>query len=221
MKLLFAFVVLLSGVAHAESPVLPTLFFEYSWLYDSVCSNTPERKIDPAWADEAKRRTPEFTATWSQAGPVLFGKVFEMFGRGFQRKEFTATLSVCPAPSYSNPLILNVTRFLRSYMGTRPVRSNDSFNDLVFHELLHTWLSENLGFPTPLIQKYENEEPTVRSHLHLMAMQKYIYSNLNRQDLLNLIDSQYQNMPVPAYNRAWKIVSQIEGYEPFIAEIPR
>ncbi|MGE3758063.1 MAG: hypothetical protein AB7H97_09910 [Pseudobdellovibrionaceae bacterium] len=92
-----------------------------------------------------------------------------------------------------------MTRFLKSYMQDTPVRSDDSFADLVFHELLHTWISENVKFPTPLYNKYQNEERAVRNHLHLMALQKYIYTALNRDDLVKMIDRQYSNMPVPAY----------------------
>jgi len=160
-------------------------------------------------------------SVWNKSGPILFGKVFETFGRGFKRKEITATVSVCQAPSYSNPLVLNVNRFLKSYMGTRPVRSDESFADLVFHEMLHTWVTENMTWPTPLTTKYGNEERTVTNHLHLMALQKFVYTELGRADLLRMIDDQYRNMSAPAYNRAWEIVSTIEGYEAFIAEIER
>lgn len=200
----------------------PKLFFEYSWLYDSNCSNTPDRKIDPLWANEAKTRTSDFIHIWNQSGPILFGKVFEIFEMGFRRKELTATLSVCPkTPSYSNPLVLNVTRYLKSYMGEEPVRSDDSFADLVFHELLHTWIVENVDWPTPLLQKYIGEEPVTRNHLHLMAMQKFIYTKLNREDLLKMIDIQYSHSFSQAYVRAWEIVSKVEGHEAFISEIKK
>jgi hypothetical protein len=106
-------------------------------------------------------------------------------------------------------------------MGTRPVRSDESFADLVFHEMLHTWVTENMTWPTPLTTKYGNEERTVTNHLHLMALQKFVYTELGRADLLRMIDDQYRNMSAPAYNRAWEIVSTIEGYEAFIAEIER
>ncbi len=212
-------ILLISFHSVASEPAAPKLFFGYSWLYDQNCAVTEDRKIDPTWVSEAKEKTQNFKDIWEKSGPILFGKVFEIFGFGFSRKELTATLSVCPAPSYSSPLVLNVNRFLKSYMKDKPVRSDDSFADLVFHELLHTWVSENVSFPTPLFSKYQNEERVVRNHLHLMALQKYTYTSLNRDDLVKMIDQQYSNMPVPAYNRAWKIVTEIEGIEPFIQEI--
>lgn len=199
--------------------VVPKLFFEYSWLYDQNCAVTDARKIEADWSQEAKAKSQNFAEIWNKNGTALFDKVFELFGLGFTRKELTATLSVCPAPSYSNPLIINVTRFLKSYMKDKPVRSDDSFTDLVFHELLHTWVIENVKYPTPLDTKYQNEERVVRNHLHVMAMQKYIYTMLNRADLINMINEQYSNPSMPAYGRAWTIVNEIEGYEPFINEI--
>lgn len=39
-------------------PTAPQLFFSYSHLYDSVCANTPERKIDPLWVEEAIEKVP-------------------------------------------------------------------------------------------------------------------------------------------------------------------
>lgn len=203
-----------------SAPTAPKIFFEYSWLYDANCSNTPERKIQPEWADDAMARTPEFVKVWENAGPVLFGKVFEIFGKGFQRKEVTATLSVCPrTPSYSNPLVLNVTLFLKSYTKPKSPLPDEAFADLVFHEMLHTWLMENMNWPTPLLIKYKNEAPSVRSHLHLMAMQIYIYTLLGRPDLVQMIEVQYGKIPSPVYQRAWEIVSKIEGHEAFITEL--
>ena len=42
---------------------------------------------------------------------------------------------------------------------------------------------------------------------------------LNRPDQLAAIDHDYRNGPDPQYKRAWEIVNDIEGYQPFIAEL--
>ena len=102
-------------------------------------------------------------------------------------------------------------------MVERPVRPGFVFLDLVFHELLHTWLVENLKWPTPLVVKYKSEQKAVRFHLHLMAVQIFIYKKLGRNDLLNWISDFYPKMG-GAYLRAWEIVNA-EGYEAFISEI--
>lgn len=220
MKKLFLIFVLIAGIhAQAESPQLPKLFFEYSWLYDSVCGSIPKKEIHPAWAEEAKEREREFAETWEQDGPVFFHKIFEIFGLGFKRKELTATLSACPSPSYSHPLILNVTRFLKSFMGDQPVLSREHFVELVFHELLHNWLVDNRPESSPLLEKYKDENPQVRSHLHLMAIQIMVYQELKRDDLIRMIEDIYKNKRPPPYGRAWQIVMEIEGIEAFIREL--
>ena len=202
--------------AQASSPELPRLFFSYSWLYDSVVCE--EALPEAQWIDEAKGKTESFSQIWSIKGPELFNVIFDHTGLGFSRKEMTATLSVCPKkPSYSDPLVLNVTRFLNSYMSPTIPYGDDDFVDLVFHELLHTWVVENLEF-SQLRRKYRDEVPSVRSHLHLMAIQKFVYLKLQRPDLVEMLDRLYIRMG-GTYGRAWEIV-QIEGHEAFIREFP-
>ena len=59
----------------------------------------------------------------------------------------------------------------------------------------------------------------MRAHLHLIAMQIYVYIELKRSDFIAMIEAQYNQLPVDSYKRAWEIVSKIEGYEAFISEI--
>ena len=204
--------------AFASQPSYPKLFFHYSHLYDEICAtNNP---VTPSWAEEAQSRENEFAALWEKEAPTLMGQLFKDFGKGFSRKELTATLSVCHGGgSFSAPLVLDVTWYLKTYMGAKPLRPDYAFVDLVFHELLHTWVDENLKYPSPLLIKYRDESPSVRAHLHLMAVQKLIYIELGRTDMLNWINWLYPRM-VGAYPRAWQIVNK-EGYEAFVAELKR
>lgn len=203
----------------AGSPTYPKLFFRYSFLYDSVCA-TREEPVDPAWATEARERQDEFSALWEREASGLFQPIFLRSQRGFSRREMTATLSACAhTPSFSDPLVLNVTRFLRSFMGERPPRSEESFVDLVFHELLHTWLVENLDWRnSPLLQKYRNEGPRTKSHMHLMAVQIYTYQTLGRTKFLETLEQNYRRTGGD-YLRAWEIVA-LEGREAFLSELP-
>lgn len=210
-------------ISHAAEPNYPKLFFSYSWLYDAAVCPTPpipyKPLINKAWADEAMDRESEFNVIWEQEAPILFGEIFKNFGRGFNRIEMTATLTVCPlSKSYSDPLVLKVLPYLKSFMGGQSVRPDYAFVDLVFHELLHTWLVENLNWPTPLISKYSEEDGSVQAHLHLMAIQKLIYIELGRIDMLNWIGLLYPKMG-GVYARSWDIVNNIEGHEAFISEI--
>ena len=214
MKLAIAILFMSTFTAQASTPELPKLFFSYSSIYDSVvCQQT---KLDSEWVNEAKIKSESFSKLWSRKGPALFKVLFDHTGLGFSRKEMTATLSVCPKkPSYSDPLVLNVARFLSSYMSSAMPYGEDDFVDLVFHEVLHTWVFENLKF-SPLRRKYSNELPQVRAHMHLMAIQKFVYLKLQRPDLVELLDRQNKRMG-RAYARAWEIV-QVEGYEAFLRE---
>lgn len=221
-KIGFFLLLFLSIQLNAAELAYPRLYFSYSSLYDNVCSQAPDKVIDPLWVNEAIDQEQAFENMWLAEAPTLMSKLFELFDLGFQRKEMTATLSVCPnTPSYSNPLILNVTRHLKSYMQDKPVRQAYQFADLVFHELLHTWVKENLPWPSPMFEKYKAEVPVVRNHLHLMAVQQYVYTKLNRKDLLDWIDLSYSKMPDKNYNRAWEIVSKIEGYQVFVEEFQK
>ena len=202
--------------AHATSPEVPKIFFSYSWLYDiTVCEQTPP---NANWVDEIRMKSNRFSDLWSAKGPELFGILFNKTGLGFSRKEMTATFSVCPKKaSYSNPLVLNMTRYLESYMSPKLAFSDDDFVDLVFHELLHTWVVENLK-NSELLRKYKDEMPTVKNHMHLMAIQKFVYSKLGRTDLVNQLDRIYSKMG-GTYARSWEIV-QIEGDDVFVMEFP-
>ncbi|WP_413574674.1 hypothetical protein ACLVWU_10630 [Bdellovibrio sp. HCB290] len=216
---IFLATIIFSVSSYSAELSYPKLFFSYSSLYDGVCSQAPGKTINTAWSQEAFAKTQEFESMWLAEAPAFMAKLFELFNKGFQRKEMTATLSVCPqSPSTSDPLILVVNTYLKSYMGDKPVQQGYQFADLVFHELLHTWVRENIPFPSPLYEKYKNEPPVVRNHLHLMAVQQYVYLKLGRKDLAEWIDHLYSKMPSPAYNRAWEIVTKIEGYQPFVDE---
>jgi len=211
----------LSGIQAraAETPQIPKLFFEYSWLYDGVCSG--ETPVDSSWADEARDRTPEFQALWDRESPAVFQPIFDRFGYGLSRAELTATLSVCSkAPSMSHPLIINVSRFLKSYMGTRPPLGEDRFVDVVFHELLHSFVMEHLPRATPLLERYSGESKRARNHLHLMALQIYSYTQLGRTNALDWLEFSYSKLIGGDYARAWDIVRRIEGEEAFLAEFP-
>ena len=58
-----------------------------------------------------------------------------------------------------------------------------------------------------------------RFHLHVMAVERVTMLKLNRPEQLAVIDHDYRTGPDPQYRRAWEIVSDIEGYQPFIDEL--
>ena len=202
--------------AYSSEQRIPDLYFSYSWLYDSVvCEQTPPKT---EWVAELKVKLPHLDDVWTKRGPELFQVLLDQTGVGFSRKEMDATLSLCPGKaSYSSPLVLNVTRFLDSYMSPRSSFNDDEFADLVFHELTHTWVVENLK-ASELRFKYKDEAPVVKNHLHLMAIQNFVYNKLGRPDLVEMLNKQYKRIG-GGYARSWEIV-QLEGFEAFIKELP-
>lgn len=205
----------------------PQVFFSYSWLYDDVTcpkivvDGKEENQVKLAWMDELEERTPQFQKAWDEQSVLLFETLFKRFSGRFSRKEVTGTFSLCPAkgfPSYSDPLILKMGIYLKSFRGNRSVFPVEDFVELVFHELLHTWVHENLKrSESPMLKKYAVEKAAVRAHLHLMALQKYVYQQSGRLDLLKMIEENYPQMPA-AYVRAWEIVN-LEGDEAFLKEL--
>jgi hypothetical protein len=201
-----------AAAVHAQS--YPQLSFSYSALADANCPT----EVSVAAVEEAQHRTKEFEAAWNVQAPGLMRALFELTGKGFARTEVAASLAVClRAPSYSDPLVLNVSRHLRALVGGR-ARGVDAFVDLVFHELIHTWIVEHLPETTVLLREYASESRVVRNHLHLMALQVMVYRQAGRADLLTMIGELYPRMMEDVYPRAWQIV-QAEGAEAFFAEL--
>ncbi|MFZ4715385.1 MAG: hypothetical protein ACOYL6_16800 [Bacteriovoracaceae bacterium] len=205
----------LSFAQEKPVPNVPVIFFEYARLYDNiVCPNA----FDPAWSQEATELEPHFKEVWEKESPLFWSTLFSKFPYGFSRKEYTGTLSVCSkSPSYSNPLVFNITRLLKSFVKEKPLWEDYKFADLVFHEMIHNWLMENFVYQTPLMEKYKNENSGVKNHFHLMGIQAWVYSKLERKDLSEWIDFRYQQMP-PDYQRAWQIVKE-EGFEKVINDL--
>lgn len=212
MHSLILFVTLFSSLlSFAQTIQAPQIFFDYSKVYDGVaCKNS----VNPLWVEEAGAREAELQALWNKDSPALFQELFKKFPVGFSRKELTGTFSVCHRhPSYNNPLVINVTPLLKSFAQefSREQYPDYAFIDLVFHEMLHTWLKENFVRDQALMEKYKTETPEVLNHIVLMALQKYAYHQLGRTDLEEWMDKRYSSMSAD-YKRSWEIV-KIEGYQ--------
>ena len=118
----------------------------------------------------------------------------------------------------SNPLIINGRFFLPSPMKQNPWPLS-RFSAIVFHEILHTHLPPFYGRKSPLMAKYKDETPVVRTHLHLFSVMKHVYLKLDREQQLSDIIAVDSSSKDPSYPRAWEIVNKIEGHEPFMKEL--
>jgi hypothetical protein len=215
--LTFGFVLLwFLADAHAE----PKVFFGSGFPFDLICArgfdyeqivhSADPNKYRKEWGIELKARVPEFQSAWDSVGPKLLTALESRFHRGFSRREYTATLSACaPSPSMPAPLLLNVTRYLRSYTAPKAPKSLELFPDLPFHELLHIWLDENYPRQKKLERKYKDETPGVTSHMYLFAVEGAVYEELKMLDLWSEVRGRFIRIGGP-HKRALEILD-LEG----------
>lgn len=192
---------------------LPEIFYGYSFLYDSKCQK-PEGYLEIK--EKGLNKLDSLKLYWNEKVSQYFQVLFDQLDKGFQRKELTATVTFCGNGSYSYPLVIdlyNIIKFAEHKL--------EFFSSLlVFHELLHTYVVDNVNerWPTPLIQKYVNEDRKVKSHLHLMALQLYALNELDLKDEIFSLEKWYKGMGGP-YARSWEIITTEEDYNDFVNEL--
>lgn len=186
-------------------------------VFDRNCSGLLKDApvIERSWIEETVRRAPEFQRRWDTEGPAYLKTTFDAIGRPFPYGEVQAALTVCPIASMSLPLIINVRGFLASAGNLRP---ESQFSLLVFHELMHTY-TRPVNTASALRRKYSSESPVTLNHLHVMALERFVLTKLGRVDDLQWTDGYYRRTASPAYRRAWEIVNDVEGVEPFLSEL--
>ena len=116
----------------------------------------------------------------------------------------------------STPLMVNVRQYLPSAAHPSP---EADFSEKLFHELMHHYASA-LTPSSRLKKKYASESQVVINHLHVMALEKFVLLELGESAELKFLEEEYRtDLPPGHYKRAWEIVSDIEGYEAFLAEL--
>jgi hypothetical protein len=198
----------------AQLPVVEILYPPGGSLLDRLCRDDFKVHIDDQDIQAAVQKRAEFQKQWDAEGPAYMNTALSEIGLEFPYHEMQATLTVCLSASTSIPLIVEVNKFLPTAKKPAPAWE---FSEIVFHELMHTYVSAVFSHSV-LMKKYQNEVPTTRYHLHVMAIEKMTLLKLNRLDDLKTIDQEYRNGPDPAYKRAWEIVNS-EGYQAFIEEL--
>lgn len=222
------FLICVTTAMHAQVPY-PELTFKYDWRGKCIdfigClffQNTLGfKKISAVEKEQFQTKLPALIAYWHQQAPILFGEIIAVFNRGFKQKQRTVIICLGGSWSYGsrNLLLLGLHYYLDSEQWTTKISQKDSFTNLIFHELLHIWVDDNVGGKSALLKKYHDEHEHVRDHLHLMALQKMVYIQLNRSDMVEELDISYRTQCLPEYRRAWEIVEDIEGYEAVVQDI--
>jgi hypothetical protein len=215
MRLTSILFVMALSVQPAFSQALPTIHILYQSpngsIFDRTCPRFSKNAINPDWIKEAVARRAEFQADWERDGPQYVKVALSEIGLPFPYQEMQATLTVCPdVGTMAEPLMLDVTPYLSGAPFQLPAKS---FAFALYHELMHHYVRPVLG-SSALIKKYATESPQTQNHLHVMALEKLALVKLNGDSSL----MNYVNFS-PTYKRAWQIVNEVEGYEPFVNEL--
>lgn len=216
---------LLHNSINANQLFVPEITFTYNWashimdfiggLYFRIAVTLEQQR-------QLQQQLPDFIAAWDKNAPIFFDEIFSQFKRGFKDKKRTAIINLSHNWSYGSYwfLIFGLPYYLDPEPWGCSIARTDGFCDLVFHELLHVWVDENINTNKSLLfEKYKYEDHHTLEHLHLMALQKMVYINLSRFDMVAFIDESYRERSLLSYKRAWEIVNEIEGYEAILNDI--
>ncbi len=198
-------------------PRIDLIYPSYGTIFDRTCSQfLREGDLKPEWIDQAGKLRSALQVEWDNEGPKYMSGVFQEIGRPFPYHEMQAVLTVCSVSTMSMPLMINVRSFLPTAHDHAPA---GDFTEKVFHELMHHYV-EPVHAGSALRKKYASESPVVINHLHVMALEKLALVRLGKTQELKYLDQLYRTDPAPSYyKRAWEIVNDVEGSEPFVKEL--
>ena len=202
----------------------PDVALDHKPMFDTACAEATKEPIDPAAVRELQERLGEFREFWRKEQPKLLGAVPAVTGVPFKYREAKAALFVCGGyPSMSLPLMINMRPYLAATSRVPPAPMVD-FSNVILHEVLHRYVGECLealpGRTTKLLQKYSDEPPPVRNHLHLYAVMLLVYRKLGREKDLDAVWATEKRFPKAwaVSQRAREIITE-EGAENFAREL--
>lgn len=214
--------------AGAASPIqVPTVTLDWVGIHEmALCPPPTDEARLAAAKDEAEQRLPAFRAAWAKHGPALLRETRALVGYPFKFNETLATLHVCEAhgDGTSYPLTVNLTLFLKVYGGEfqNHPHAEELFANLVYHEVLHRYIRDIVGpgkgepmRPTPLVARHSDENLFVRTHLHLIGIEKLVYKRLRRAEIPAIMWSDNKH---PAYARAHALANEV-GAETILADL--
>jgi len=213
---------LLSSITVVASAALayPEVTFQYSPVFDDACADVTKKPIDPEAVKELQSSFGAFQEAWRTDGPQLLAAVPELTNVPFHFREAKAALVLSGFPSMANPLMINVSRYLKATTQGSPA-SLTVFSNALFHEIVHRYVTDSLGTrgqTTPLLKKYGTEPKVVLVHLHLFAIEALVYRKLGREKDLEMVLASQQAIPLwPVFKRAREIVEK-EKPESFVRE---
>lgn len=219
-KILLLLTICYSSVAFSQAK-MPKLFFQYTFLFEGLCPVSSAELISDDQRKFAKSFSNEASNIYKDEVVSFFNTLEDDFpNSGFLRNELTATLTLCKEfGSFSSPLTVNIFRVSDNKL-KNPHNNTYKvmFAETLFHELIHTWQSENFNIrKLKFVHKYRNETRSVRAHIYLLAIEEFVFRKLEKTEYLERIQWLYPKIG-SAYKRAWEIV-QKEGYIAFIEDL--
>lgn len=165
----------------------------------------------------------EISETWhKENGNKWLEEAEKLIGQNFFEHEFHFTVTNCPFEFWgiSAPTIFNIGEDLQKYLEKNDFDNTwlSRINAIIFHEILHRYIDKGFyaGAFKSLNEEYKDENEMVKAHIHLFAIEQYIYKTLKQENKLKIIDDMYKSGK--DYPRAWQIVNE-KGYKFFIDEL--
>jgi hypothetical protein len=175
--------------------------------------------VDESKSGALVQKLPALQKAWSEQGSELFRETSRILNSSFGYQKHKTGVFFCETiPSWGFPRIVRVNTNTKA-QNQIDHTENELFIDTVFHEHLHLLVYRLLKWKleSPMLVQYRNEDVNTRGHLHLFAIQKMVYENLNRGQSWNKVLSENQRTD-KSYRRAMEII-YLEGADKFIEEI--
>lgn len=196
---------------------LPEIKIKYNRLIDPIfvfyCKNNPELKkmgwnnwVPPS-KEEINQRVENYKTEWAKYEKKILKGIIKITGLDFKNQIIDVHIVSGNPRQISNPLIIK--------SGFLP----DDFIDVLTHELLHRLFTLNkIKKEIMVSEKYIEETETVKNHIIIHALLKYVYLDILKDDLRfrkNIEGSKKHR--TDEYARSWNIVEK-EGYMELINE---
>ncbi len=197
----------------------PTVEISYRESLDTGCAFVRGYKINEKWKEELKQNLGRFNDVWAKVGPTLLHTTETITGKQFTQKKITAHLTLCDLPSQSMLGVAINMRYALASFTKNPVPMRYKVS-VLYHEVLHKFVADHMPAKSALLSQYPSENPRVRGHLHLLALQKAVYLKLGMKAELSEVIAIDSQLPDGFYKRAWQIVNQNEdGYIKYVEEL--
>ena len=191
---------------------MPKIVIKYGKLLDPIfifyCKNSPDLKargwndLVPPTQEEISKRIDNYKKEWSKHELKIVKGICGVLDLKFKRNIIDIYIVSGNSRQLSSPIVIK--------SGFSP----DEFVDSLTHELIHALFEDNgTKIPISILEEmFPNETSTVRNHVVVHAVLKYIYMDILKDE--KRLERNIENSRKHSTNdylRAWEIVEK-EGY---------